>query len=526
MSDRVGERRHHASLDVQRLEPRLPFAGDVTATLAGDVLTLQGDAEANGVEISVTQAGDLLVAGIRLDGADTALVVDGEAVAQRSFRDVTVLRVRLGAGADRCRLFGRETFDLDVVDVGMGPGADTCSLGLGVTLAGTTTISTGSEDDSVSISATILGDLRLLTGDGADEVSAEAIAVGGVTTLDLGDGDDSLNVVNQATFQRAVRIFTRGGDDTVGLLGGIEAAAALSIGTGAGADVVAIDDVAVRGDVVIATGIGNDRVGVTGGPVVGARTTVGGALRVDCGLGDDALELRETIEVTGGLSLFLGGGTDSGFTEGLVRVLGSATVNLGGGVGETFSVRQSDDTPDGRTLDVDGDVTIVQPSGTATISMSGAGPNGRPLVGRDLVVLASGADATIGIDGVSTGRDLRVVTGAGNDRVTVSQLSIGRRLAVATRGGTAETSIEQVTVGEDVRVSGGAGTDAVRIRDGSVQRRLFARLGAGGDALDVRRTRVGSTDLRGGPGSDALVTDLLANLVAPTYTGFESVERA
>jgi hypothetical protein len=133
---------------------------------------------------------------------------------------------------------------------------------------------------------------------------------------------------------------------------------------------------------------------------------------------------------------------------------------------------------------------------------------------------------TIGIVGVSTGRDLRVVTGAGRDRVDVSNLSTGRRIVVATRGGTALTSIEQVVVGEDVRVSGGAGTDAVRIRDGSVQRRLFARLGAGGDSLDVNRVTVGSTDLRGGPGSDALVTDLLLNLVAPTYTGFESVERA
>ena len=526
MSSRSREPRRLVRLDVQRLEPRLPLAGDVTATLAGGVLTLQGDAEANGVEISVTPAGDLLVAGSRAAGADTSLVVDGEAVAQRSFRDVTALRVRLGAGADRCRLLGRETFDLDVVDIGMGPGADTCDFDLGVTLAGTATISTGSEDDFVSISATILGDLRLLTGDGADEMAAEGIAVGGVTTLDLGGGDDMLSVVNQATFQQAVRIVTRGGDDDVALLGGIDAAASLSIVTGSGADTVFIEDVAVRGDIVIATGIGNDRVGVSAGPVARARTTVGGALRVDCGLGDDSVELRETIEVTGRLALLLGGGNDTGFTEGLVRVLGSASVNLGGGVGETFSVRQSDDSPDGRTLDVDGDVTIVQPSGTATITMSGAGPNGRPLVGRDLVIMASGGTAVIGIDGVSVGRDLRVVTGAGNDRVTVSQLSIGRRLAVATRGGTAETSIEQVVVGEDVRVSGGAGTDAVRIRNGSVQRRLFARLGAGGDSLEVNRVTVGSTDLRGGPGSDALVTDLLLNLVAPTYTGFESVERA
>jgi hypothetical protein len=413
-----------------------------------------------------------------------------------------------------------------LVDIGMGPGADTCDFDLGVTLAGTATISTGSEDDFVSISATILGDLRLLTGDGADEMAAEGIAVGGVTTLDLGGGDDMLSVANQATFQQAVRIVTRGGDDDVALLGGIDAAASLSIVTGSGADTVFIEDVAVRGDIVIATGIGNDRVGVSAGPVARARTTVGGALRVDCGLGDDSVELLETIEVTGRLALLLGGGNDTGFTEGLVRVLGSASVNLGGGVGETFSVRQSDDSPDGRTLDVDGDVTIVQPSGTATITMSGAGPNGRPLVGRDLVIMASGGTAVIGIDGVSVGRDLRVVTGAGNDRVTVSQLSIGRRLAVATRGGTAETSIEQVAVGEDVRVSGGAGTDAVRIRNGSVQRRLFARLGAGGDSLEVNRVTVGSTDLRGGPGSDALVTDLLLNLVAPTYTGFESVERA
>ena len=526
MPSRRRDPRRLVRLDVQRLEPRLPLAGDVVATLAGGVLTLQGDAEANGVEIRMTEAGDVLVAGSRVAGAETSLIVEGEAVAQQAFGDVTVLRVRLGAGADTCGLSGRESFDLDSVDIVMGAGADRCSLGVGVTLAGTATISTGSDDDFVSISATILGDLRLLTGDGADEVSAEAIAVGGATTLDLGGGDDSLSMVNQATFQQAVRILTRGGDDAVSLLGGIDAAASLSIVTGSGADAVVVDDVVMRGDATIVTGVGNDRVVVSGGTPVGSRTTVGGGLRVDAGLGDDSVELLETIEVTGRLALLLGGGNDTGVTEGLVRVLGSASVNLGGGVGETFSVRQSDDSPDGRTLDVDGDLTIVQPSGTATITMSGAGPNGRPLVGRDLVVMASGSDMTIGIVGVSTGRDLRVVTGAGRDRVDVSNLSTGRRIVVATRGGTAETSIEQVVVGEDVRVSGGAGTDAVRIRNGSVQQRLFARLGAGGDSLDVNRVTVGSTDLRGGPGYDALVTDLLLNLVAPTYTGFESVERA
>lgn len=126
MPSRRRDTRRLVRLDVQRLEPRLPLAGDVTATLAGGVLTLAGDAEPNGIEISVTPAGDLLVAGSRAAGADTSLVVDGEAVAQRSFRDVTALRLRLGAGADRCRLLGRETFDLDAVDIGMGPGADQC----------------------------------------------------------------------------------------------------------------------------------------------------------------------------------------------------------------------------------------------------------------------------------------------------------------------------------------------------------------------------------------------------------------
>jgi len=348
MPYRARETRRPLRLRVERLDPRLPLAGDVTATLAAGVLTLQGDVEANGVEVSVTQAGDLLVAGRRVDGVDTSLVVDGEAVAERAFRDVTVLRVRLGAGADSFRLFGRETFDLDAVDIGTGPGADRCMLDLHATLAGSATISTGADDDFVSLSATVLGDLRLLTGDGADQVSGEWIFVGGRTIID---------------------------------------------------------------------------------------------------------------------------------------------------------------------------------TGTATLTMSGAGPNGRPLVGRDLVVRALGGGMTVGIVGVSVGRDLRVSTGAGEDQVTVSQLATGRRLQVATGPGNGTVRVDGVAVGEDARLVGGANADSVRMRSSSVQRRLFANLGAGGDALDVNGVAVGRTDLRGGAGTDALVTDLLLNLVAPTFRGFESVER-
>lgn len=509
-------------LEVQRLEPRLPLAGDITATLAAGVLTLQGDAEANGVEVSVTQAGDLLVAGRRVDGADTSLVVDGDVVAARAFRDVTVLRVRLGAGGDSVRLFGRETFDLDAVDIGTGPGADI--LDVQGTIAGSATIATGADDDSVSIGATVLGDLRVLTGDGVDQVSGEGISVGGGMVIDTGAGNDSVGFVNDADFQQAVRILTQGGDDVVVLLGGIEVAGTLAIVTGDGGDGVVIEDAVIRGRAVIAAGTGNDVVSI-GGPVVGAKTTVGGGLVVSGGLGDDVLTLQETIEVTGNVSLLLGAGNDTCSTEGLVRVLGSARVDLGAGVGETFAVRQSDDSPDGRTLDVNGDVTIVKRSGTATLTLSGAGPNGRPLVGRDLVVVAAGGDMTVGIDGVSVGRDLRVSTGSGADHVSVSQLSIGRRLQVVTGGGRSTTLVQQVTVGEDARLVGGASEDTVRMRSSSVQRRLFARLGAGTDALDVNDVTVGRTDLRGGPGTDALVTDLLLNLVAPTYSGFESVER-
>lgn len=391
-------------------------------------------------------------------------------------------------------------------------------------IAGSATISTGADDDSVSISATVLGDLRVLMGDGADQVSGEGISVGGRTIIDTGAGNDVVNFVNDADFQRAVRILTRSGDDGVYLLGGIEVAATLSIVTADGADEVVIEDAVVRGNAAIATGTGDDRVAISGGPVAGAKTTVGGALDVVGGLGDDVITLQETIEVTGNVSLLLGEGNDACSTEGLVRVLGSTRVHLGAGVGETFAVGQSDDSPDGRTLDVDGDVTIVKPSGTATLTMSGAGPNGRPLVGRDLVVRALGGGMTVGIDGVSVGRDLRVSTGAGEDLVTVSQLATGRRLQVATGPGNGTVRVDAVTVGEDVRLVG-ATADSVRMRSSSVQRRLFANLGAGADALDVNGVVVGRTDLRGGPGSDALVTDLLLNLVAPTFSGFESVER-
>lgn len=504
-------------LDVQRLETRLPLAGDVVASLAAGVLTLHGDAAANFVEISTTAAGDVRVVALpRLGGGDTRLLVDGAPVAEHDFRSVTALRVRLGAGDDSCRLSGREPFSLDTVDIGTGSGADICRLDLGATITGAVTVATGADADVVDLGATILGDLRLTTGDGADVVAAEGLSVGGGVVLDLGAGDDSVSVVNEATFQRDVRILAGDGADDVALLGGIDVAANLRIATGAGPDEVGLTGLDVRGDVALATGSGDDRVSVT-------SLTSGAALRVDAGGGHDAIDLAGGVEITGDLTLVAGGGTDVLTTTGLVRVHGSASANLGAGTGETLTVRQADDSPDGRTLDVDGDVTIVKPAGTATITLSGSGPNGRPQVGRDLVISATGGATTVGVVGVGTGRDLRITTGAGGDLVTIGQLTIGRRLVVATGAGSATVEVGQVSTGEDARISGGDGVDAVRWRDGSVQRQLFALLGRGDDTLDLRRVVPGSTDLRGGPGTDALVTDLLRNLVPPTFTGFESV---
>lgn len=503
-------------LTVQRLEPRLPLAGNVTATLGDGVLTLQGDAFDNGIELRADVDDALLVLGTR----DTSIVMNGASSAQRRFAEVRAVRIRLDGGADQCVFAGVRDYLVDSIDINTGPGADTISLGMG-RVTGTMLIATGPDADFVDLTlAKVLGTLRVQTGAGADRISAESLLVAGSLLIDTGGGDDVVGFVNTNDVRGVVQILTRGGNDVVEVLDGIDDAASLLIDAGDGDDDVVVEGAGIRGNVTLLSGAGLDDV-VIGGA---ARTNVGGSLRIDGGVGDDTVALQSEIEIDGDVSLRLGDGTDTTTTTGRIVVLGSVRVDLGAGSDDAFTVAGVAGNPIGRTLDVAGDLTIVKPSGSAIVSMKGADPNGPPLVGRDLLVSAAAAAAiTVSIDGVSTGRDVRVMTGVGADRVLLTSLNVGRRLLVATSAGADRITSNSVTYGGDVRLLAGSGDDDIKCTTGRIRGRLFARLGAGDDVLNTNDLVIGASDLVGGPGLDTLVTDMLLNIVPLNYSGFETI---
>lgn len=437
-------------LHIERLEQRLPLAGNVTAELTGSTLRLLGDDLANDVMVAAAADGRIAVIGMNttinggtaafvptgavmsivatLRGGDDAVGFGNSAADYASQRQFTMLATSPESVWSGEQEF-RQPFDVDALQAMIDEVAG------GVTafsIPGGLTVRTGSGNDSVG-----------LAGD-----------VGGRVVIWLGPADLGNGVVIGSEFFAShvgAGVVVKGGDRN---------------------DLVAIGNVSVSGTVSASLRDGMNWLLVAGDPATPATIA---ALAYTGGTDVDAVMLAGDVTVRDDAHIFTGSrGEDSvslfaSDAGGTVKVCGNLDVDTGTG-------------SDGDAIDVVGEIR-----GTVSVTTGG---------GRDTVSVSSSVGwivtdesepvPTVDVSGQSTiGLDLAIHTGAGSDLISIGTSTVGRNLTI----------------------DAGSGDDSVGIDSLLVKRTLFVLLGAGDDTLTITNVAAFATFLYGGSGTNSLSTD-------------------
>jgi hypothetical protein len=352
-------------------------AGENTVRLKGGTirgnLTIAGGAGIDRVE--VTADGD-----INVGGSAAFNLADGN----NSVVGINVGLIRVGTNFTFTGGGGNDTFDLDGSGSTLQAGQDArFTLGNpiafdanlatfeGINVGRNVTFTGGAGGDSVMISGGLLAggsviaplgegtnafDSNLLGtgvnsigvgfaytgGGGGDSVSLDGTSIGRNVTVVLGESGGAAQAFNAGakgpsgvTVFGNVKVTGGGGADNV-VIHRTYVGAALTVATGAGVDVVGINDVDVAGTSLIDLGAGNDQLliemaaGDSGGPLANP-TTFGGAVTVRGGDGNDTVSLSSDGSagtlVHFGARLFLVGGlgTDvaNNAAENIFEVIGN-----------------------------------------------------------------------------------------------------------------------------------------------------------------------------------------------------------
>jgi hypothetical protein len=123
------------------------------------------------------------------------------------------------------------------------------------------------------------------------------------------------------------------------------------------------------------------------------------------------------------------------------------------------------------------------------------------------ITLGDGDDEVVFDDALLFPRRVRITTGEGADRVTISDLSVQRDLDIDTGGGDdPSVSLDTVDVGDDLRISLGRGSDQLFLNDSVVHGTLKIGGGSDGDQISLGGGLVveGSLVLRTNSGDDAV----------------------
>lgn len=268
-------------LRFESLESRFMPAGNVVASLVGDLLLLRGDAAANNIALTAGAVNQQVVVtgvGTKVNGATAA----------RTFNNVRAVQVLLNDGNDILSFDNGATAFLRSFTADGGRGND--SIAVDNVRAGTIAIADSlGGDDTVDVGAAaavvIRQGMTIATNGGDDWIRVLNATIGGSLAIDAGTAPvwDSVFVADSRIAGNAA-IATCGGDDVVRLqttdVGGV-----LSIATGGnsamGGDFIGLSDMTVTTGITIDAGAGNDLLNVTF-----VRTL---NLIFDLGAGDDTI---------------------------------------------------------------------------------------------------------------------------------------------------------------------------------------------------------------------------------------------
>lgn len=326
---------HYCRLGVEQLEARALMAGDLSIALYQDTLVINGDAQANGVQIAAGPvAGTVQVQGLFAGGANTTI---NRQLGPQVFTAPRSILIDLGGGDDHLQI--QNVRASGMLSARLGDGNDQAVLA-GVS-AGTLNVDTGVGRDTLAIrdsSATGALDARGAAVFGlSKQYSFERVQVGGAISVLTGNGADvlsfngvkagSVNIRSEASYGNAdlfgkrvtmndvavggsLRIVTGGGSIDAGVANDVVAltgvsAASLHIDSGRGRDAVTVQDVNVTGSL-----------NVQGEAYYGAvkqttlnRVQVGELLSVTTGNGNDVVALNQVSAKS--VAVNTGGGADS-----------------------------------------------------------------------------------------------------------------------------------------------------------------------------------------------------------------------
>jgi hypothetical protein len=254
------------------------FAGDVTASVQGQMLVIGGDADANGVVLTYNSAAQSYkVSGTVQGGSQTTIngLDPASSAAGVEFSGVKQLYVGLGDGDDDFQIGSPDAVDTVIqkwMTIDMGDGNDNLVLGASgnapsgaapiarsLTVGTSLNVDLGAGNDDLSIANTTAGfALNLTAGDGDDHVDFDTeftpsgaatptifpVMVRGNTTISLGGGADELMMKN-VSIQGSLRILDGAGVADMTLMN-VNVKKRIDINTGNDADQISLQSIRAK----------------------------------------------------------------------------------------------------------------------------------------------------------------------------------------------------------------------------------------------------------------------------------------
>lgn len=478
-----------ALLSIETLESRALLAGNVTASVSKGTLVIRGDAAANEIIISqLTTAGGYRITPVA--GSGTTINSNANAV---DLLNVVRFDIKMLGGDDQVGIGN------DAALVGSMLDALADYPNEGDEQQASIVAQDGNNDPENPEILTFLG------GDDDDgfdienpEFTSQQLAqlptrVTGMTTIDLGDGNDSLVYMIRSTSN--IQVEGGKGDDAV--LSMLTTISNMNINTdprrgeGMGNDLAVVVMTKVRGDLAISTGAQDDAVVVLGTTVANMGIGTGGVL--SGALTDDDVVFVANVSASDNLGIQTEGGNDGIYID---------TIN-----GDTFQIAAG--TGDDE-VDVVGAALLNLLIDTAA--------------GEDWVSISTGED---GLAPVVIRRNLSINTGADDDTVELDGgmlgLFIGGNFDLRTGLGDDNVQLHQLAIGRVANIDTDTGADTVTLDGLDVRNDLIVNLGAGNDVLSVHNLGAARHTLKGGTGNDVL-HNLGDHDFDLKHTQFESVD--
>lgn len=452
--------RRYRFLSPDRLEERTLLAGNVTAALSGNLLTITGDGKSNDITVEQTDATHIRITG-NIDvgafpGKQTTVQAGGLTANVQTIQVPVVfgLKINMGAGDDSVRIGTGNSVDLDSLNADLGKGQDSLQIRK-TTVTGGANVSLklgGGENDNDTL------------------VIISSQFGNAAVTADLGGGDNYLeaylDVPGQDNSFKSLTVNSGGQDDVIKLTSTAAIFGNMTINAGSGDDAVTLTDVTVGGNLTIASGAGNDAITVDG------ATINGGLWKLDAGDGNDDVELKGA-NGTGTFTALLGAGADH---------LNCATSVV--------------------VLATTGTTTLDAGSGNDWLFFSGT-------VGNALQLKGGAGQNDLALAGQVTGGALTVDGGSDRDYIHLDNLAVSNATAghvtVNLAGGTNFAWFNNVTAAGDVKVNGGSGDDgfdAMLLAAGS----LAVSMGGGNDYVGLNKA---AKTLAGGVPASAMLNVLI-----------------